>query len=248
MRLFVLLMGVVVLLTVAVGVILIGAGAATVAGRSLAAGRASLRRGLLALGTAGLGGIGAGVLASGLTSLDGTLIAILTAMSLFAVMLARAPHRRPASDVVVDGRVPLTSRRRRRRARTLMPADPLARAWAEAGERADWATSRIAVAEASCRRLLDVADDQPLDQSAAEWAGVIRRRVPELVRSCLAECERATPAERETHLHHLVEALEKIGAEADRRRSHHRERAATPFGVQRTYVDQRTANDPLSPD
>lgn len=252
LRLLALGAGLIALLGVALVVIVVGAGIALVLGRSVAAVVRWLKRSALAVGVSGLGGIGGAVVASEFTPLDPGLIGLLTALFLFVVTLATLPM---AGRAAGSTGVPRVGRRRERETRRAAErgaarpgaVDPLARAWDAAARRADWAQSRIAVARTSCERLLRLADERPLDTHAAEWAGVVRRRVPELVASCLQECDRATPAERETHLEHLVEALEKIGGEADRRRTRLLDQA-TPFGVQRTYVDQRTARDPLSPD
>lgn len=236
--------GMIALLGGALAVVVIGAGVALVAGRSVAAVMRWLKRSALALGLSGLGGVGGAIVAGSFTTLDPGVVGLLTALFLFVVTLATLPlgaARRGSSGV------PQVGRRARGRARPAA-ADPLAGAWDEAAGRADWAQSRIAVARASCDRLLRLADQRPLDADAVEWAGVVRRRVPELVRSCLDECAHATPAERRTHLEHLVEALEKIGGEADRRRTRQVDGGATPFRVQRTYVDQRTGRDPLAPD
>ena len=255
LRLLALGAGVMALLGVALVVVVVGAGIALVLGRSLAAVVRWLKRSALAVGISGLGGIAGAVVASEFTPLDPGLIGLLTALFLFVVTMATLPLAlRPSAGSTGVPRVGGRQARGARGARGAAArsvahpaADPLGRAWGDASGRADWAQSRIAVARTSCERLLRLADERPLDTHAAEWAGVIRRRVPELVTSCLDECDRATPAERETHLEHLVEALEKIGGEADRRRTRLLDQA-TPFGVQRTYVDQRTARDPLGPD
>lgn len=133
-----------------------------------------------------------------------------------------------------------------KRVRATRPADPLDAAWATAAEQADWAVSRIAAARTSCARLIAIADADPLAADAVDWAYVVRRRVPDLVAACAAECADATPSERRRNLEDLVESLEKIGAEADRRRDRHRGNRVSPFEVQRTYVEQRTRPDPLN--
>lgn len=133
-----------------------------------------------------------------------------------------------------------------KRVRQAQPADPLEAAWASAASQADWAVSRIAAARTSCARLIAIADANPLAADAVDWANVVRRRVPDLVAACAAECADATPSERRRNLEDLVESLEKIGAEADRRRDRHRGARASPFEVQRTYVEQRTRPDPLN--
>lgn len=139
-------------------------------------------------------------------------------------------------------RVSAARLRRMQRAR---PADPLDAAFAAAAAQADWAASRIAAVRTSCMRLIAVAEAEPLATDAVDWANVVRRRVPDLVTACMAECEQATSTERRGNLEDLVESLEKIGAEADRRRDRFRSAGVSAFAVQRTYVDQRTRPDPL---
>lgn len=136
--------------------------------------------------------------------------------------------------------------RKFKRMQQATPADPLDQAWTEVASEADWAVSRIAAARTSCARLLAIADADPLAADAVDWANVVRRRVPDLVAACMSECAEATPSERRRNLEDLIESLEKIGAEADRRRDRHRGAQVSPFQVQRTYVDQRTRPDPLS--
>lgn len=125
------------------------------------------------------------------------------------------------------------------------PEDPLEKAWMVAGEQADWAVSRVATARTSCQRLIEVADADPLATDAVDWANVVRRRVPDLVLACMEENREATHVERRRNLDDLVESLEKIGAEAERRRDRYRDGRVSAFNVQRTYVDQRTKSDPL---
>ncbi|MBX3595807.1 hypothetical protein [Sphingomonas sp.] len=131
------------------------------------------------------------------------------------------------------------------RLRDTDPADPLDAAWTRAAHEADWAVSRIATARSSCARLIALADADPLAADAVDWANVVRRRVPDLVAACLDECADATPAERRSNLEDLVDSLEKIGAEAERRRDRFRGAKVSAFHVQRAYVDARTRQDPL---
>ncbi|MFL9840345.1 hypothetical protein ABS767_05165 [Sphingomonas sp. ST-64] len=135
---------------------------------------------------------------------------------------------------------------RMRRARCVDPEDPLETAWALAATEADWAVSRVAAARTSCTGLLAVADANPLATDAVDWANVIRRRVPDLVAACMDECRDATPGERRTNLEDLVESLEKIAAEAERRRDRFRDSRPSAFNIHRTYVDQRTRSGPLN--
>ncbi len=160
-------------------------------------------------------------------------IAMFGAVAVGAVFGLRALRRR-------------VSGARLRRMQRARPADPLDAAWVAVAADADWAASRIAAARTSCMRLIAIAEAEPLATDAVDWANVVRRRVPDLVAACMAECADATPGERRGNLEDLVESLEKIGAEADRRRDRFRNARVSPFTVQRTYVDQRTRPDPLS--
>ncbi len=135
---------------------------------------------------------------------------------------------------------------RLRRGQAADPGDPLEAAWTLTATEADWAVSRVAAARTSCARLLAVADGDPLATDAVDWANVIRRRVPDLVAACMDECRDATASERRRNLEDLVDSLEKIGAEAERRRDRFRETRPSAFNVQRTYVDQRTRPGPLN--
>ena len=137
-------------------------------------------------------------------------------------------------------------RYRLRRGQAADPGDPLEAAWTLAAAEADWAVSRVAAARTSCARLLVVADSDPLATDAVDWANVVRRRVPDLVAACMDECRDVTPIERRRNLDDLVDSLEKIGAEAERRRDRFRDGRVSPFTVQRTYVDQRTRPGPLN--
>ncbi len=133
-----------------------------------------------------------------------------------------------------------------KRMRNAKPGDPLEDAWTLTANEADWAVSRIAAARTSCARLIAIAEAEPLATDAVDWANVVRRRVPDLVAACMDECRDATAGERRRNLEDLIESLEKIGAEADRRRDRFRDVRTSPFAVQRTYVDQRTRLDPLN--
>lgn len=123
----------------------------------------------------------------------------------------------------------------------------LASAWDGLASEADWAASRIAVARTSCGRFLQLADRNALSLDALDFAVLIRKRIPELIRTCLAQCETATPSERPGFLEDAVEALERVAAEADRRRSGLARAGSSSFDIQRAHLAQRSAEDPLSP-
>ncbi|WP_423605857.1 hypothetical protein [Sphingomonas sp. MS122] len=170
-------------------------------------------------------------------------IAALAALAFVAITLFAAGA---AGLALFFGARKLRQRIAGARLKRMSPADPLEGAWAAAAGEADWAVNRIAAARTSCARLIAIADAEPLAADAVDWANVVRRRVPDLVAACLDECREATAAERRRNLEDLVESLEKIGAEAERRRDRFREARVSPFAVQRTYVEQRTRPDPLS--
>lgn len=170
----------------------------------------------------------------------------LAALVVIAVMLVTAGAAALGMFFGVKRLRAKLDRIRLKRARTADPADPLEAAWTTTAAEADWAVSRVAAARTSCARLLAIAETDPLATDAVDWANVIRRRVPDLVTACMDECREATPAERRRTLEDLVESLEKIGAEAERRRDRFRDSRVSPFNVQRTYVDQRTRPGPLN--
>lgn len=116
-------------------------------------------------------------------------------------------------------------------------------AWSEIAVRADWAMSRIAVARASCTRLLRQADAASLNLEANEWAVVIRRRVPGLVRLYLDQHQDTAARDREGLLEDVVETLEQIAAEADRRsrRAHGAGREA--FDLLRMHIANRAGRN-----
>lgn len=173
------------------------------------------------------------------------LLLILVALVAFVVVAGTIAVVGAAAVGTVLGLRTLRRRISAARLRRVRPADPLDAAFAAVAAEADWAASRIAAVRTSCTRLIAVAEAEPLATDAVDWANVVRRRVPDLVAACMAECADATPAERRGNLEDLIESLEKIGAEADRRRARFRDVRVSPFAVQRTYVDQRTRPDPL---
>jgi hypothetical protein len=136
-----------------------------------------------------------------------------------------------------------------KRRKPLPPAQtPLDLAWAAVGEHADWARSRLAVAQESCRLFLQLADRQPLDMDAGGLAVRIRKRIPEHVAECLDKCELATPSERRTILEELVFTLEKVGASADRERSRLMGPATGEMEVQRRHLTRGGDDDPIGLD
>ena len=170
---------------------------------------------------------------------------LLAVIAVLVVALGAAAIGAIAGMRAVRERVGAARLRRKQPEAKADPLDPLEAAWQRAAEEADWAVSRVAAARTSCARLVEIADADPLATDAIDWANVVRRRVPDLVVACFDECAQATPAERRRHLDDLVESLEKIAAEAERRRDRFRKSSVTPFAVQRAYVDQRTRPDSL---
>lgn len=84
---------------------------------------------------------------------------------------------------------------------------------------ADFAGSRIAVARSSCARFLAAADRDPGNGEAEDFAILLRKRVPERIDECLADCRHLTALESRALLEDAVADVEKAGAIADKRRS-----------------------------
>lgn len=126
------------------------------------------------------------------------------------------------------------------------PADPaLAAAWDRLTEAGDFARSRIGVVRTSCGRFLALADRHPGDGDAADYATLIRKRLPEHVDDCLAECRTATALEARALLEEAVADLERLGAGADKRRTALLE-ANGGAGRRRSLLAHRLDNDPLA--
>ena len=102
---------------------------------------------------------------------------------------------------------------------------------------------RIAPARARCAELLARAAAEPGDAALAEWAEVVRRRVPELVDAASAAAADAPAPERAVLAGELVDALDRVGAEAEARLATRRLAARDRFDTLRGYVRSRTAPD-----
>ncbi len=108
-------------------------------------------------------------------------------------------------------------------AATAEPADSrepaLTAAFDRLGTAADFARSRLGVVRSSCVLFLAAADGVPDQADAADFAILIRKRVPEHIDECLAACRNATALEAKALLEEAVVDLERLGARADKRRS-----------------------------
>jgi hypothetical protein len=117
-------------------------------------------------------------------------------------------------------------------------ADALVMSWKEL-EELPGAASRLVVVRRSCDRLLDAASRDPLDADLVEWATFIRRRVPQLADAFFAE-DRATGAiGRRALQEDLLDSLERVAAEADRR-CLRRENSGSDFDLYREHILRRT--------
>ncbi|MEN2786749.1 hypothetical protein ACFOKI_01380 [Sphingomonas qilianensis] len=113
-------------------------------------------------------------------------------------------------------------------------------AWATAAREAHWLESEVAIARRSCRAFLETAGEYALEVETVEWAVFIRKHVPALVAKCLARCRDGSAGERHSALEALVDSLQQIGAEADRRRSPLRKAQLDAFDIAREHVARRT--------
>lgn len=186
-----------------------------------------------------LGGLGISALLGGVS--PGTTIVAAAALFIILLQSRRRKAKRRARgydlDIKADN-VPES-------AGELAPQTPLELAFAAAVEHADWARSRLAVAQESCRLFLRVADRSPADMEAGQLAIRIRKRIPEHVDECLDKCSLATASERRVILEELVFTLEKVGANADRQRSRLMAPVSDEMTIQRRHLT-REDNDPFA--
>ena len=119
-------------------------------------------------------------------------------------------------------------------------------AWETASMEAVGSGSRIAVVRNSCRHLLEAYALDPLDPILIDGAVLIYKQVPALVVTCLDRCRGASSSIREASLEELVESLESIGADADRRTRPSRRAQNDAFQTAREHVANRTARDLFS--
>ena len=124
--------------------------------------------------------------------------------------------------------------------------DPvLAAAWNRLAEASDFARSRISHVRSSCARFLAMADARADNADAAEFALLIRKRVPERIDECLAECRVLTALETRATLEETVADLERLGAIADKRRSALIDANGGP-GQRRSLLARRLDADPYA--
>jgi hypothetical protein len=107
---------------------------------------------------------------------------------------------------------------------------------------ADFARSRLGVVRSSCVLFLGAADGLAGDGDAADFAILIRKRVPEHIDECLSTCRSATATEAKALLEEAVVDLERLGARADKRRSALIEAAGGP-GKRRSLLARRLDED-----
>lgn len=176
---------------------------------------------------------------------------VLVAVAVFAILMSSKRRRRQllrremAFDRAAETARPVAAKR----ASSLPSAEtPLDLAWAAAAENADWARSRLAVAQESCRLLLGVADRLPMEVEAGGLAVRIRKRIPEHVAECLDKCEVSTASERRALLEELVFTLEKVGANADRERTRLLGPVTDELSVQRRHLTREPDQGPITLD
>ncbi len=109
---------------------------------------------------------------------------------------------------------------------------------------ADFARSRLGVVRSSCALFLDAADSRPGDADAAQFAILIRKRVPEHIDEALAACRAATALEARALLEEAIADLERLGARADKRRSALMDAGGS--GRQRSLLARRLDEDPFA--
>jgi hypothetical protein len=202
---------------------------------------------VVAIVIAVLAGLGLSALFGGGSST----FAVLVAVAVFAILMSGKQRRRQlrrrerAFDRAAETARPVAAKRV-----TPLPSaeTPLDLAWAAVAENADWARSRLAVAQESCRLFLGVADRLPMDVEAGGLAVRIRKRIPEHVAECLDRCELSTASERRALLDELVFTLEKVGANADRERTRLLGPVTDELSVQRRHLTREPDQGPITLD
>lgn len=201
---------------------------------------------IVPLAIAILGGLALSAFVGGGPSAGTTTIA---ALVIFLALRSRSRrqrrHVRRNFDVEATATETPSPQSKPRSAATASTDPLLDTAFAALAENADWARSRIAVAQESCRLFLRLADRQPFDTEAGDLAVRIRKRIPEHVAECIESCEAATASERRVILDEAVFTLEKVGAEADRHRTRLMGPASEAMNVQRQHLTRRSEAGPF---
>ena len=153
-------------------------------------------------------------------------------------------ERPPADESQTDVKVNLrwsdrlrltkTARARRRAAKV---AGEVADAWLELAREAPFAQNRLSAARRSSERFAAVAATRPFDTEALAHLIVLQKRVPEMIRRRLALCSDATPGQRFRLLEDLIDQLERIAAEGERRLALHDFISFDALETERTYLD-----------
>lgn len=128
------------------------------------------------------------------------------------------------------------------------PDPTLDLAWAALNQHAGWAKSRIVAVQDRCRLFLRLADREPFDHAAGDLAVRIRKRVPEHIAECIANCDIATAAERRVILEECVKTMEAVGVQADGERERLMGMATATMTVQRRHLTRDGDSDAFSID
>jgi len=129
---------------------------------------------------------------------------------------------------------------------TEIGGDPkLAAAWVRLAGAADFARSRVGAARSSCALFLAAATRAPDNGDAADFAILIRKRVPERIDECFADCAAQTALEQRATLEATVADLERLGAIAEKRRAALLAAAGGP-GERRSLLARRLDADPFA--
>jgi hypothetical protein len=125
------------------------------------------------------------------------------------------------------------------------PEPDVARAWDQALRLAPDCRAQITASRVGCELLLELDRSGTGDAATAEWAGVIRERVPRLVDRVAAAMRHLDPAARKGEAAKLARTLEQIAGEADTRRAAVARAAQDEADTLHRYFDARTRPDPL---
>jgi hypothetical protein len=139
-------------------------------------------------------------------------------------------------------RINFTKASRQRREATRL-AEASNKAWEEFLEQAPLAANRISVARRSCERFLAAAKSHPFDTEILAHVVVLQKRVPDMISKHLALGASMEPRRHRQLLEELLDQLESIAAEGERRLAPHDiaplDELETDRAYLRSYLAQR---------
>ena len=140
----------------------------------------------------------------------------------------------------------LSKAARDRRSAAKLAAEGAA-AWARLSAEAEFAINRICLARRSCERFVRQTRSIPFHTEAMAHLIVVDKRVPEMIRRRLELCAEESPIERRRLLNDLVDRLEQIAAEGERRLSRSSPGELQELETERVYLEAHFATRAANP-